>query len=153
MDSSDYRVLLKMRKRFYFMRGCLLFTVFMLFFAGSPYNEQGNKNLSRTVSSQLGIQDAGVMAGLDDFIEKFKSKPPKGMAFIPAGTFMMGSEHGSSDGKPTHSVTLGPFFIDKFEVTQKEFEFETADFGLVDNFNAYIVHIIHTITIRLAKKL
>ncbi len=122
MDLSDYRVLLIMRKRFYFMRACLLFMVFMLFFAGSPYNEQANKTLSRTVGSQLGVHDAGVMAGYDDFIEKFKSKPPKGMAFIPAGTFMMGSEHGSSDEKPAHSVTLGPFLIDKFEVTQKEFE-------------------------------
>ncbi|MCH8285374.1 SUMF1/EgtB/PvdO family nonheme iron enzyme, partial [candidate division KSB1 bacterium] len=106
-----------MKKIFYSMRGCLLFPVFMLVFGGSLYNEQANMTLSRSASSKSGVQ-----AGYGGFIEKFKGKPPKGMVFIPAGTFMMGSKHGSSDEKPTHSVTLGPFLIDTFEVRQKDFE-------------------------------
>ena len=44
------------------------------------------------------------------------------MVLIPAGTLVIGFEHGDTDEKPAHSVTLGPFFIDKFEVTQKDFE-------------------------------
>ncbi len=58
----------------------------------------------------------------EEFLNKFKDQPPKGMVLIPSGQFMMGSEHGHSDEKPRHLVALGPFYMDKFEVTQKEFE-------------------------------
>jgi formylglycine-generating enzyme required for sulfatase activity len=39
------------------------------------------------------------------------------MVLIPAGSFTMGSEDGDSDEKPLHTVTLGAFYIDEYEVT------------------------------------
>jgi formylglycine-generating enzyme required for sulfatase activity len=39
------------------------------------------------------------------------------MATIPGGTFMMGSNDGSSDETPVHSVTLSEFCMDLTEVT------------------------------------
>jgi len=51
-----------------------------------------------------------------------KEQPPKGMALIPGGTFMMGSNDGESDEKPVHQVTVNGFYMDKTEVTQAEYE-------------------------------
>ncbi|HLF88127.1 MAG TPA: caspase family protein, partial [Anaerolineales bacterium] len=39
------------------------------------------------------------------------------MALIPAGTFQMGSENGSDDERPVHTVSLDDFFMDVYEVT------------------------------------
>jgi formylglycine-generating enzyme required for sulfatase activity len=49
--------------------------------------------------------------------------PAAGMIFVDWGGFLMGSEYSSYDNsleKPLHMVTLSPFYINKFEVTQKE---------------------------------
>jgi formylglycine-generating enzyme required for sulfatase activity len=46
---------------------------------------------------------------------------PRGMVLVPAGTFSMGSNEGESREKPVHQVTISkPFFMGKYEVTQKE---------------------------------
>jgi formylglycine-generating enzyme required for sulfatase activity len=43
--------------------------------------------------------------------------------FIPAGTFMMGSEAGEMDERPPHQVTLSrPFYIGRYEVTQAQWQ-------------------------------
>jgi formylglycine-generating enzyme required for sulfatase activity len=44
------------------------------------------------------------------------------MVLIPAGTFQMGSRHGKEDEGPVHTVTLDAFLMDKYEVTQAEYE-------------------------------
>ncbi len=45
------------------------------------------------------------------------------MVLVPAGCFMMGSETGDSDERPVHEVCIeSPFWLDKFEVTQADFE-------------------------------
>jgi len=42
---------------------------------------------------------------------------------IPAGTFIMGSEDGESDERPTHQVTISrPFYLGKYEVTQGQWQ-------------------------------
>ena len=40
---------------------------------------------------------------------------------VPGGTFRMGSDNGHSDKQPVHEVTLSPFLMDQFEVTQDQF--------------------------------
>ncbi|MBI4702508.1 MAG: SUMF1/EgtB/PvdO family nonheme iron enzyme [Deltaproteobacteria bacterium] len=42
---------------------------------------------------------------------------PAGMAYIPAGSFMMGSDGGYEDEKPVHRVSLGAYCMDLYEVT------------------------------------
>jgi len=44
------------------------------------------------------------------------------MRLVPAGTFTMGSDSGSSDEQPVHEVYLDSFFIDKFEVTYNAYK-------------------------------
>jgi len=53
--------------------------------------------------------------------ERRKSVFP-GMVHVPGGAFTMGSEEGQTDEKPVHKVTLSPFAIGKYEVTNQEFE-------------------------------
>jgi formylglycine-generating enzyme required for sulfatase activity len=43
------------------------------------------------------------------------------MAFIPGGTFQMGSSDGEPNESPVHTVTVSDFWLDTTEVTQKEF--------------------------------
>ena len=43
------------------------------------------------------------------------------MVLLPGGKFTMGDEDGEVD-EPEHEVSVGPFYIDKCEVTQEEFE-------------------------------
>ncbi|MEE2714129.1 MAG: formylglycine-generating enzyme family protein [Planctomycetota bacterium] len=43
------------------------------------------------------------------------------MVLIPSGEFTMGSEDGEDDEKPPHSIKVGAFLMDRYEVTQKMF--------------------------------
>ncbi len=43
------------------------------------------------------------------------------MVYVPQGDFVMGSTIGDTDEMPVHTVTLDPYFIDKFEVTNEQF--------------------------------
>ena len=42
---------------------------------------------------------------------------PKGMVFVPGGTFQMGSNDGNANEKPVHAVTVQDFCMDVTEVT------------------------------------
>jgi formylglycine-generating enzyme required for sulfatase activity len=51
-------------------------------------------------------------------------KPPEGMVYVPGGTFQMGrnkDDGGDEYESPAHSVTVKPFFIDIYEVTNEEY--------------------------------
>ncbi len=47
---------------------------------------------------------------------------PQGMVYVVGGEFLMGNDAGSQDERPTHKVTVNPFFIDHYEVTCGEYE-------------------------------
>jgi formylglycine-generating enzyme required for sulfatase activity len=44
------------------------------------------------------------------------------MVLIPPGSFQMGSRSGQENEKPVHSVQIDSFWMDKYEVTQAEFD-------------------------------
>ncbi len=44
-----------------------------------------------------------------------------GQVFVPAGSFLMGSEDGNDDERPVHEVTLDAFWLDRTEVTNAQF--------------------------------
>jgi serine/threonine-protein kinase len=46
---------------------------------------------------------------------------PPGMVYVPGGTFTIGSDEGDEYEKPAHAVTVRPFFIDQYEVTNEEY--------------------------------
>jgi formylglycine-generating enzyme required for sulfatase activity len=43
------------------------------------------------------------------------------MVVIPGGTFVMGRDDGPADERPAHEVTVGPFQMDRTEVTNAQF--------------------------------
>ncbi|MCD4752071.1 MAG: SUMF1/EgtB/PvdO family nonheme iron enzyme [Anaerolineaceae bacterium] len=44
------------------------------------------------------------------------------MVYVPAGEFTMGSEDGDEDEQPVHDVVLEAYWIDKFEITNRQYE-------------------------------
>ena len=55
--------------------------------------------------------------------DRLMPKPaPEGMVYIPAGSFMMGSEDGNNDQKPEHKVYVDAFYMDKTEVTVTQYQ-------------------------------
>ena len=118
----------KMKKKLKINLGYLLITLAMAFPGGGLGSAQANKISSQTESPKLEEQAAGIKAEHEEFVRKFKDKPPQGMVLIPAGVFLMGSKDGDTDEKPVHEVALGPFFMDLLEVTQREFE-KVMDFN------------------------
>jgi formylglycine-generating enzyme required for sulfatase activity len=48
------------------------------------------------------------------------------MVLIPAGEFLMGNDYGPSDERPIHLVYLTDFYIDRYEVTNAQYEACTA---------------------------
>ena len=49
-------------------------------------------------------------------------EPPLGMIYIPQGYFQMGTSSGKEDEKPMHFVFTPGYFIDKYEVSNKDYE-------------------------------
>ncbi len=103
-------------------RSCVLILAVLAFWA-VDLHAQANTVLSLTESPNPDDQaDARDPVEYEEFLQKYKGPPPKGMVLIPSGRFMMGSDRRSKDEKPRHEVALGPYYMDTFEVTQKEFE-------------------------------
>jgi formylglycine-generating enzyme required for sulfatase activity/TolB-like protein len=49
------------------------------------------------------------------------SRIPPEMVFIPAGDFTMGSTTGEPETRPSHAVHLGPYLIDRHEITIEQY--------------------------------
>lgn len=47
---------------------------------------------------------------------------PAGMIYVPGGRFEMGRANGDEFERPAHAVTVGPFFLDRTEVTNEEYQ-------------------------------
>jgi len=50
-----------------------------------------------------------------------QADPPVNMAWIPGGTFRMGSDRHYPEEAPVHRVTVDGFWIDRTPVTNREF--------------------------------
>jgi formylglycine-generating enzyme required for sulfatase activity len=76
-----------------------------------------------TLTSIVGATHTGTAAAKFTSTPRDRITDPKGvpMTFIPAGEFQMGSENGSDDEKPVHSVFLEAFYIDVNEVTNARY--------------------------------
>lgn len=59
------------------------------------------------------------------------------MVYVPAGCFMMGSNNGDSDEKPVHEVCITqPFWLDKYEVSNGQFNSKGRQAGRASNWTA-----------------
>jgi formylglycine-generating enzyme required for sulfatase activity len=48
--------------------------------------------------------------------------PPEGMVYVPGVTFQMGRDDGDEFERPAHAVTVAPFFLDRTEVTNDQYQ-------------------------------
>lgn len=54
---------------------------------------------------------------------------PDGMKYIPGGKFRMGRDNGELGEKPSHEVTVKPFYMDIYEVTNADYAKFLNEFG------------------------
>lgn len=64
------------------------------------------------------------------------------MAFVPEGSFIMGSNNGDEDEKPVHTVYLKSFYVDKFEVTNASYQI-CVDAGVCTGLNEFIYSFLY----------
>jgi serine/threonine-protein kinase len=48
--------------------------------------------------------------------------PPEGMVFVPGGEFTLGRDDGEPDERPSHAVSVKPFFLDQAETTNEQYQ-------------------------------
>lgn len=92
----------------------------LLLQAREVLTQQGGGNTFVLLSS---IQQSDAPVYLKEFIKDVQEKLKKdGMVLVPRGEFLMGSSVGNDDEKPLHTVYLGDFYIDKYEITNAQYK-------------------------------
>jgi eukaryotic-like serine/threonine-protein kinase len=87
-----------------------------------PEPTQSRSHLARAVVA-LGLAILAVASVAIWIAAKKARQPPEDrMIRIPAGSFMMGSDNGAKDERPTHRVEVGSFEIDQTEVVVAAYE-------------------------------
>lgn len=81
-------------------------------------------SIAATMWLSSGVEEADVSAANTTNSNKQPDPktPPSGMAYVPGGEFMMGSDTGDEYSRPAHKVTVKPFFMDITEVTNEEYK-------------------------------
>jgi formylglycine-generating enzyme required for sulfatase activity/S1-C subfamily serine protease len=82
-------------------------------------SERDDSDAVARVNQQLAVAQREELQGL----AQRSILPPEGMALVPAGEFLMGTEDGFPDARPLHQVYLSSYWIDKYEVTNAQYRF------------------------------
>jgi len=93
------------------------------FSAPPPAVQMEDEQPNRRVQSFRGAVRTGqpVPSGAEQ-AEAPQGKPPEGMATIPAGEFIMGSNDRWDDESPEHIARTDAFYMDIYEVTNREYQ-------------------------------
>lgn len=81
-----------------------------------------------------------VLAGAGAALQPGAAKaptPPAGMVYVPAGAFIMGSEYGDADETPKHMSETGAYFIDKYEVSNADYQKFDPEFAFEEGRENY----------------
>jgi formylglycine-generating enzyme required for sulfatase activity len=70
----------------------------------------------------LGCSNGGPVSAGRQSVPTITTASGVEMVPIPPGSFAMGSRQGGVDERPVHEVSVGAFLMDKYEVTQAEYE-------------------------------
>lgn len=81
-------------------------------------------SIAATMWLSRGLKEADVSAANTSNSNKQSDPktPPPGMAYVPGGEFIMGSDTGDEYSRPAHKVTVKPFIMDITEVTNEEYK-------------------------------
>lgn len=85
-------------------------------------NIQANTNSIKTNSVDVSISQSTKENTINIESNEIKPTAPQGMAYVPGGEFMMGRKNGASEAEsPPHKVSVQPFFMDIYEVTNEQY--------------------------------
>jgi formylglycine-generating enzyme required for sulfatase activity len=89
---------------------------------GSAWIVAGAVALPLALSLGCGSGGDNAPAADAQALPTIKTKSGVEMVVVPAGSFDMGSDQGNADEKPVHKVSIDSFLMDKYEVTQEDFD-------------------------------
>ncbi len=75
------------------------------------------------------ISEAKSMYSVLDKEQKFQLKAPPGFKYVEGGSFEMGSNKGSGDESPVHTVKVESFYISKYEITNLQYAKFLNEYG------------------------
>lgn len=101
----------------------LIFAVVWMMSKGSAPSESTQQQQSSS-GQAAAVQQSGNKAS--------QPTAPVGMAYVPGGEFTMGRDDGDEYERPAHRVTVKPFFVDLYEVTNEDY----AKFVKATNYRA-----------------
>jgi serine/threonine-protein kinase len=81
--------------------------------SGQPKETAAAENTNRPAEQPIQVKPEPEVAA---------PTPPSGMAYVPGGDFMMGTDGDDPYERPAHIVTVRPFFIDLYEVTCEDYK-------------------------------
>ena len=94
--------------------------------AAEVSSEEGTERASQASTGNEGADATTAAAkggsGNPLIVQEPQVNPPRGMAWVPGGSFRMGSTDGFPDELPIHEVELDGFWMDETEVTAAEFK-------------------------------
>jgi eukaryotic-like serine/threonine-protein kinase len=81
------------------------------------------RNFSTPLLAVLGLLVLIAVALVSHFVLKGQKAPviPEGMVYVEGGRFLMGRNDGEEDERPAHDVAVPSFFLDKYEVTNRQY--------------------------------
>ena len=97
--------------------------VFSLFFIIAIYSCQNDNSATTSLKQGVLTSQKEIMDSLAPQIAMRSDTNTEGMAWIPAGTYLMGGDNdqASTDEFPKHGVKLNGFWMDAIEVTNAQF--------------------------------
>jgi formylglycine-generating enzyme required for sulfatase activity len=109
------------------LAGVAVFVFLLLFVSGPDFNQRAQERIDRAAR-----REAARIEREEQYIRETTTLE-FGMIFVEGGTFMMGCTeeqygycHPDGREEPVHRVTLGSFYIGKYEVTQAQWELVTG---------------------------
>lgn len=87
--------------------------------------------MSNSTQFSVGVLFVVGIVLVDGYLIVETDAEPSNMVWIEAGSFTMGSDRGMPDEYPAHPVDVSGFWIDKFEVSNQDFQSFVAETGYV----------------------
>jgi len=89
----------------------------------ADYNGDGKYAINDAIVLILAIRDGNLTPVEEPLLEPGDTTVIHGitMVSIPGGTFQMGTEDGRDDWKPVHEVTISPFYMSSYEITNRQY--------------------------------
>jgi formylglycine-generating enzyme required for sulfatase activity len=113
-----------------FLTLCAGFVALQIYRTAKSRSVPGSASQNQTADQSAPIPQAAspdvASSPLAPAADRPEGKPlgarPIGMVYVPGGTFKMGRDDGDEFESPAHEVTIKPFYIDRTELSNEEYQ-------------------------------